>query len=431
MLCLQYNAIPGQPNIAQPNSQIDFGSSKFTVPRRITSFPRINRPRRIGISSFGLSGTLAHIIIEDPIHDHISQTSAPHLFLLSAHDQDSYKSLLEKYLEFAISPGALEVEFKAICATSQRARDHLPLRRAWAIRDHRSWVIELLKESRDPRPRRRFTLRPPRLGVWFGLPLHESSPESPGCQLLDQERTCAKGNWDDRYRSFAHQLAVANALKMLGCDITAIGGDGMGEWVAAVFAGVLPIGSVFQKHNHSHLETYAVQESEEKLRDLLTEWLPSELALRGNCGERINILEGTPEAAKEFAEVGRINISHNLSLAPSEPPRMVLRLPSIPIVSGHLGGIIDNDTAANSVYWANAAKRYFETSRGIEYLATQCDLVVHFGGSSLPPKSEGYIHFDSAGFEHTLAQLHEMGCNINWGRFGADEQLLHLPVYEW
>ncbi|KAL5536380.1 hypothetical protein ACEPAF_202 [Sanghuangporus sanghuang] len=433
ILCLEHNAVPGQPNIGRPNSQIDFGSSKFSVPRRITSFPRIDRPRRVGISSFGLSGTLAHIIIEDFNDEQISQrSSAPHLFLLSAHDQNSFESLLKNYLEFAMSPSALEAEFKAICKTSQLGRDHLPLRRAWVIRDHHSWTTELLKELHEPRPRRRIKSRTIKLGLWFGLPSCETSIESINCPLLKQERAhVASGNWDERYDAFAQQLIIANVLKSIGCNITAIGGEGMGEWVAGVFAGVLPIRSVFQKANQNDLETYLVQGSCEKLKELLTEWIPSELALRGTCTDQLHVLEGTLEAAKEISEVGGVTISRNSSLASAEPPRKIIPRPSIPIISGHLGDVLDNDTAENHVYWAHAGTRYFETSRGIECLATQCDLIIHFGGSSLPVKSERYIHFEPGDFERTLGLLYERGCDIDWARFGAEGRRLHMPTYEW
>ncbi|PFH50122.1 hypothetical protein AMATHDRAFT_145969, partial [Amanita thiersii Skay4041] len=66
LCCLQYDAIPPQPTITGINDDIDFSAAKLVVPQGLVPFLPGLTPRVVAISSFGLSGTLAQLIIEDP-----------------------------------------------------------------------------------------------------------------------------------------------------------------------------------------------------------------------------------------------------------------------------------------------------------------------------------------------------------------------------
>ena len=65
-LALENSQIPPSLNYSRPNPQIDFASSPFYVNDRLRPWVRDGaRPRRAGISSFGLGGTNAHIVLEE------------------------------------------------------------------------------------------------------------------------------------------------------------------------------------------------------------------------------------------------------------------------------------------------------------------------------------------------------------------------------
>ncbi|MGD1930339.1 MAG: beta-ketoacyl synthase N-terminal-like domain-containing protein [Leptolyngbyaceae cyanobacterium] len=64
-LALKHQQIPPSLHFQQPNPQIDFAHSPFTVQQQLSDWPRNGTPRRAGVSSFGMGGTNAHVILEE------------------------------------------------------------------------------------------------------------------------------------------------------------------------------------------------------------------------------------------------------------------------------------------------------------------------------------------------------------------------------
>ena len=64
-MSLHTEQIPGTLHYKKANPQIDFESSPFFVCDSLTPWQRGDDPRRAGISSFGVGGTNAHIILEE------------------------------------------------------------------------------------------------------------------------------------------------------------------------------------------------------------------------------------------------------------------------------------------------------------------------------------------------------------------------------
>ncbi len=65
VLALENRAIPPTVHYTAPNPAIDLASSPFYVTTRLRRWDRNGIPRRAGISSFGVGGTNAHVIIEE------------------------------------------------------------------------------------------------------------------------------------------------------------------------------------------------------------------------------------------------------------------------------------------------------------------------------------------------------------------------------
>jgi acyl transferase domain-containing protein/acyl carrier protein len=64
-LALQHRQIPPSLHFRTPNPKIDFAQSPFYVNTLLREWPAGATPRRAGISSFGIGGTNAHIIVEE------------------------------------------------------------------------------------------------------------------------------------------------------------------------------------------------------------------------------------------------------------------------------------------------------------------------------------------------------------------------------
>lgn len=65
VLALENKAIPPTVHYSSPNPAIDLESSPFFVATRLRRWDRNGIPRRAGISSFGVGGTNAHVILEE------------------------------------------------------------------------------------------------------------------------------------------------------------------------------------------------------------------------------------------------------------------------------------------------------------------------------------------------------------------------------
>ena len=65
VLSLYHEQIPKTLHFENPNPQIDFANSPFSVTDKRTPWPRTETPRRAGVSAFGVGGTNAHIVLEE------------------------------------------------------------------------------------------------------------------------------------------------------------------------------------------------------------------------------------------------------------------------------------------------------------------------------------------------------------------------------
>jgi acyl transferase domain-containing protein/thioesterase domain-containing protein len=65
-LALQHRQLPPSLHFEQPNPKIDFLHSPFYVQSALSDWPSDGAPRRAGVSSYGIGGTNAHVVLEEP-----------------------------------------------------------------------------------------------------------------------------------------------------------------------------------------------------------------------------------------------------------------------------------------------------------------------------------------------------------------------------
>ena len=129
VLALRHERLPGTAHYERPNPALSLPGSPFRVAAESTPWPRGSVPRLAGISSFGVGGTNAHLIVEEaplpeewPVHD------GPQLLPLSARSSAALDRLtagLASALE-ARPDGALA----SVAETLQRGRSTFDHRRA-------------------------------------------------------------------------------------------------------------------------------------------------------------------------------------------------------------------------------------------------------------------------------------------------------------
>ncbi|MEU9354571.1 alpha/beta fold hydrolase [Streptomyces griseoloalbus] len=66
VLALEHRQIPPSLHFDRPNPLIDFDSGPFRVPTALEDWPEGDHPRRAAVSAFGIGGTNAHVILEEP-----------------------------------------------------------------------------------------------------------------------------------------------------------------------------------------------------------------------------------------------------------------------------------------------------------------------------------------------------------------------------
>ena len=95
ILALRHREIPPHLHFTSPSPFIDWNDLPIRVPTAVTNWEPISGRRIAGVSSFGLSGTNAHVLVEEA---HAEPEAAPraeraHLFVVSARDERALSEL--------------------------------------------------------------------------------------------------------------------------------------------------------------------------------------------------------------------------------------------------------------------------------------------------------------------------------------------------
>ena len=142
VLAINNKQIPPTLHFEKPNPKIDFENSPFYVNNKVIDWESNGIPRRAGVTSLGIGGTNAHVVLEEAPSEVSSKDSRPyHLFLLSAKTSTALDTMTEnlaKYLEnnpdvnladiaYTLSIGRKAFHHKRIfvCKTCEEAVDYL------------------------------------------------------------------------------------------------------------------------------------------------------------------------------------------------------------------------------------------------------------------------------------------------------------------
>ncbi|MVO98615.1 SDR family NAD(P)-dependent oxidoreductase [Paenibacillus lutrae] len=200
VLALHHKQIPPSIHFQRPNPKINLEDSPVYVQDKMTSWEPQSTPRRCGVSSFGLSGTNCHIVLEEAPEKNAVLSDSTSLFVISGATKASLDELIQTYIQYF--EVHTELSLKDVCYTAGIGRKHL---------NHRLAIVaSSVSELRDQL--RQFAASGVSEGnrVWFKR--H---------QLIDVNKTIkADGElWlEDKQQLTAQAQSVTDSCRISGCD---------------------------------------------------------------------------------------------------------------------------------------------------------------------------------------------------------------------
>ncbi|MEO8804872.1 MAG: beta-ketoacyl synthase N-terminal-like domain-containing protein, partial [Burkholderiaceae bacterium] len=129
VLALQHREIPAHLHFHTPSPHIPWADFALRVPTVHTPWQPIGGRRIAGVSSFGFSGTNAHVVLEEAPAVSVAAPAVPrrtHLLALSARDEVALAALAGRYAESL--QGRDDDELADLCFTANVGRAHFAQR---------------------------------------------------------------------------------------------------------------------------------------------------------------------------------------------------------------------------------------------------------------------------------------------------------------
>jgi acyl transferase domain-containing protein len=433
VLAMQHRQIPATLHFEQPNPSIDFAESPFYVNAQCVDWTAQDTPRRAGVSSLGVGGTNAHVVIEEaPPAPAAPAARREQLLVLSARSDTALGDMAENlaaYLE--ASPDARLAD---VAYTLQAGRQEMP-RRRFVVADSVAAAVAALRadDARSPvveapSARRQVTFMFAGGGAQYpnmGRALYEREPVYRAA-VDDCLRVLARqvdfdlrallfpepGNEAAAARElqrpsrtipalFITQYAQAQQWLAWGVEPAAMIGHSMGENTAACVAGVLKLedaiglvrlrGELFEQTRAGGMLSIPVE------ADKLAPYLGSELSIAcvnapGYCvasGPVAAIEQMQAALGRDGIEFSRIRIDVAAHSALLEPilgrfgaylRTLELAPPRIPFASNVTGTWITDAEATNPGYWVRHLRQTVRFSDGMgEVLRKGSPLLLEVG----------------------------------------------------
>ncbi|WP_435887645.1 SDR family NAD(P)-dependent oxidoreductase [Streptomyces nigra] len=128
VMALRHGLLPRTLHVTEPSTKVDWTSGAVRLLTENQPWPHRPHPRRAAVSSFGVSGTNAHVILEaapsDPPHDETRTPAAAHPWVLSAHDDDALTEAARHLADYVTGHAPDPVDVAHSLATTRAALGH-------------------------------------------------------------------------------------------------------------------------------------------------------------------------------------------------------------------------------------------------------------------------------------------------------------------
>jgi myxalamid-type polyketide synthase MxaC len=416
VLALQHGEIPPHLHFQRLNPAISFGSVPFVIPTTRRPWPAAERRRLAGISSFGLSGTNAHVVVEEApaVAAPLPTSDRPlHLLALSARGAKALNDLAARYAQhvqrhpelsladvcFTANAGRAHFGHRVaiVAATTEQLRERLEAFGANQSDDVATGIVELARRPKvaflftgqgaqyagmgrglyDTQPVFRRVidhlaellgdeLEPPLLEVLF--------PSSANEHLINETRFAQPA-------LFAVEYALAELWRSWGVEPAALLGHSVGEYAAACVAGVMSVedaaklvaarGRLMQAlpRGGAMAAVFAaepeVRSRARSVADSLTIAAvngPEETVVSGDADMIDRLIE---RSAADGIKARRLEVSHAFHSARLDPmldefervaASLTYSAPRIPLISNLTGTVFPSGTRPDASYWRRHAR---------------------------------------------------------------------------
>ena len=419
---LRHGILPPTLHFEKPNPKFDLENSPFYVNTKKRAWKPQELPRRAGVSAFGVGGTNAHVILEEPPLRKLEGSTRPaQLLVLSARSEQALERATDNLVEqLKAQP---ELCLPDVAWTLQVGRRKFAHRRAAVV----TTVPEAI-EALSKRDRKRVHTRSnvdDGAPVYFLFPGQGSQHPNMGRQVYESEpvfrqamdRCCEilrpdlgedllgllyppSDTSESQERSitdtliaqpaiFAIEYALAQLWMSWGIRPQGMLGHSVGEFVAACLAGVFSLedalalvaarGRMMQQIPPGGMLSVRLPESEVRAR------INGHLAIAAVNAPHLCVVAGPFEALNsleaqlknEDVPTRRLVTSHAFHSPMMDPVvdqfsscvrRIHLHAPQIPVVSSVSGTWIPESQATDPAYWGRHLRAPVQFSRGVQEL---------------------------------------------------------------
>jgi acyl transferase domain-containing protein len=491
-LVVEHGEIPPTLHFSSPNPEIDFSATPFVVNDRRTPWPATGSPRRAAVSSFGVGGTNAHMILEQaPPRTPRRRPRKLSILLASARDPIAAETLANGLVDH-VAQGRSDLADAAF--TTQVGRRAFPYRRAVVATDGAHTLVRDRRPSPgdvEPGGKRSVVFLFPGQGTQYvnmARSLYESEDmfraELDRClraftphldadlsRILypdaDGIATATKRLDETRFTQpvlFAVEYALARQLLAWGVEPTAMAGHSLGEWVAACLAETVTLehachiisrrAALLQSTSPGAM--LAVNLDEETVRQYVEGTNVDIAAINGAFSCTVAGPVAAVEKLERVLENAGVRIQrlaasrafHSSIVGPILPDfrdlmrQQHLSPPKIPIISNVTGKRITDAEATDPDYWTRHVRQPVQFHKILASLAPS-DLVVEVGpgrtlsGLSAAARPEapdpipllgGKGDDEERAVAEALASLWESGADIDWHSYQSGRGLVRVPL---
>ncbi|MEV7464112.1 non-ribosomal peptide synthetase/type I polyketide synthase [Streptomyces rubiginosohelvolus] len=407
VLQLNHRTLVPSLHFERPNPRIDFDSTPFFVNTELRAWPEGEHPRRIGVSSFGIGGTNAHVVLEQaPDPAPTEPSGRPELVVVSAKSPAALDAATEALAAKLAEPDAQPLA--DIAHTLQTGRAAMRYRRAVVAAD--TAEAAALLSGADPgrvrsadagnSPAKVVFLFPGQGAQYPGMSrgLYASEPvfaealdacadllaEPLGIDLrtvLFPDAPAEDGLTHTTLAQpalFATEYAMATLLRSRGVEPDVMVGHSIGEFTAAVLSGVLSLedaarlvavrGRLMQDRPTGAMVSIAAPAAD------IEPLLPDGVSIAAINAPTLCVASGPHEAVAELGgilaakeiTVRPLHTSHAFHSAMMDPvvepfteavAGTPLAAPGLPFVSCVTGRPITAELATDPQYWGTHLRR--------------------------------------------------------------------------